>query len=353
MEPMDQDVKLKESGKIFRAGGMIFLSTAALLLIWRLVLPYIMRLFPNLDAATEDIVSTAIFDFLVQIVSLLIVPFLICRFYLKKSAKEVLYISNVRPVTPLICFFSFLLGICAFIITIYVSFLWQYFLTLLGYDGSSSSPMPEKFHLWHLLLMLFLTAILPAICEEFTNRGLLITAVRGSFSSKVTVILGGVVFGLFHQYISQTVYTALMGMLLTYLVLNTRSLIPAAIVHFTNNAISVLNTFVAEYANLDFLTEILNFLLSVRALFVLVPVVVLGIAAALIGAIKKNYAKYYTDNYAAFINTGERKYRDKIECAWNLGDVRYRPAPVDYTFYIGGAVLTVVYTIFTLVWGFF
>ena len=49
----------------------------------------------------------------------------------------------------------------------------------------------------------------------------------------------------------------------------------------------------------------------------------------------------------------QRKYRDKIECAWNLGDVRYRPAPVDYTFYIGGAVLTVVYTIFTLVWGFF
>lgn len=350
---MNREMDLKDRQKTFRAAGIVIFCTALGLLLSRILLRYIMKVFPVMDDASEDIVSDVIFDIMAQIITLLVVPFLIYKFYLKKSTRDILYMSNVRKTDPRIYPLSVLLGICAFVITIYVSFMWQLILANLGYDGSSSYPMPEKFHLWHLLLMLFLTAVLPAVCEEFTNRGIFLSAMRGSFSKWQTVIIGGITFGLFHQYISQVFYTALMGMLLTYLVLTTRSIIPAAIVHFTNNAISVAVDFMSEYAAIDPISYGVSLLTDSPGLLLLFLIMAVALAALTLMLIKKCYGSYYTKNYAEFLKTGNVDCYEKTVCYWTMADVRYKPTLRDWTFYIGAAVLTAVYTGFTFYWGFF
>lgn len=350
---MNREMDLKERQKTFRAAGLVYFIAALGLLLARILLRYIMPLFPEMDDATDEIVSTVVFDFMAQILTLLVIPFLVYKFYLKKTAKEVLYMSNVRKTDMRIYPLSFLLGICAFIITIYVSFIWQLILANLGFDGSSSSPMPEKFHLWHLLLMLLLTAVLPSVCEEFTNRGIFLSAIRGSFSKWNTVLIGGIAFGLFHQYVSQVFYTALMGMLLTYLVLATRSVIPAAIVHFTNNAISVAVDFIGEYSAVNPMNYITGLITSAPALLFLFLALAVGIAAFALRLIKKCYGEYYSKNYAMYLKTGSSVYYDRVTCYWTMSDVRYKPVLRDWVFYIGAAVLTGVYTIFTFYWGFF
>ena len=286
-ETMKREIVLDERQKAYRAAGFVAFLTSLGLFLSRVFMQFVFDWLPTMDAATEDIVSDVIFDFLAQIVTLLVVPFLVYKFYFKKSAKEVFYMSNFRKTDPVIYLLAFLLGICALILTMYVSYVWQVILLLFGFDGSSSTAMPEKFHLWHLILMLFLTAVLPAICEEFANRGIFLTAMRCSFSKWQTVLIGGIAFGLFHQYISQTFYTALMGMLLTYLVLTTRSVIPACIVHFTNNAVSVVFDFIGEYSSLN-TGSILSYVMTNQpSLLMLLFAAAAGFGYLLIRAIKK------------------------------------------------------------------
>ena len=341
----------KDKQKTVFAAGMVMLEVAACLLLARLVLPYIMDLFPALDEFTEDLVSTVIFDFMVQILALLVIPFLIYKFYLKKSTKEVLYMSNVRRTDARIYILSFLLGIVAVILTMYVSTVWQTMLAMFGYDISSSSPMPDKFQLWHLLLMIFLTAVLPAICEEFTNRGIFLSAMRSCFSETATILIGGIAFGLFHQYITQTFYTALMGMLLTYLVLKTRSIIPAAIVHFTNNFISVIMNFATTYLQSDPCTFIINLVTSSALFNFLVLAVSVALLVVLLYYINRIYGKYYTGNYAEYLKTGDAKYLNNVACYWNTGDVKYVMSNREKVCYFGAIAVTAVYTVFTFIWG--
>ena len=78
----------KDKQKTVFAAGMVMLEVAACLLLARLVLPYIMDLFPALDEFTEDLVSTVNFELMVQILALLVITFLIYKIYLKKSNKK-------------------------------------------------------------------------------------------------------------------------------------------------------------------------------------------------------------------------------------------------------------------------
>lgn len=350
---MKREIVPDERQKAYRAAGIVAFLTSLGLFLSRVFMQFVFDWLPAMDAATEDIVSDVIFDFLAQIITLLVVPFLVYKFYLKKSAKEVFYMANFRKTDPIIYVLSFFLGICAFVLTLYVSYVWQVILAMLGFDGSSSTAMPEKFHFWHLLLMLFLTAVLPSICEEFTNRGIFLTAMRCSFSKWQTVFIGGLAFGLFHQYISQTFYTALMGMLLTYLVLTTRSVFPACIVHFTNNAIAVAFDFIGEYSSFNYSSLLSYVMLNVPSLFIVGFIAAAGLGYLLICAIKKRYAAYYVNNYTEFLKTGNQKYYDNVLPAWEMGDVRYRPTLRDNAFLIAAVVLTAAYTVLTFVTGLF
>lgn len=352
---MNREVAIDDRQKKFRAVGIVLFCTSLGLLVARVLLRYIMKLYAGkLDDATEEIVTDVIFTICSQVIVLFVIPFTVYKLYLKKSAKEIFFLSNFRPTDKRVYFLSVLLGISACIVSMGVSVIWQMILLLLGCDATSSSTMPETFQWWHLLLSLILTAVLPAICEEFVNRGMLVGVLRNSFSEKMTVLLGGIAFGLFHQYISQTVYTALMGMLLTYLVLKTRSIIPAAIVHFTNNAISVIMEFMQTYASPENpLMVIGDFIMSDMRLMAFVWLAGIVALLGLLHAIKKCYSSYYCDNYAGFLKTGDENCYNKIACDWTCGNVRYKPTKSDAVFYIGSLIITAAYTLFSFFRGYF
>ena len=350
---MDREALLKERQKAFGAASLVAFLTSLGLFLARVIMQFVYDVLPPMSDAAEEIVSDVIFSVMSQIITLFIVPLLVYKFCLKKSCREVFYMSNFRKTDGVIYVLSFLLGICAFILTLYVSYIWQVILALFGFDGSSSTAMPEKFNFWHLLLSLFLTAVLPAICEEFTNRGLFLTAMRRSFSKWQTILIGGIAFGLFHQYISQTFYAALMGMLLTYLVLTTRSIFPACIVHFTNNAIAVAFDFIGEYSTFNYGSVLSYVMLNQPEILLLVLALTVGAAYLIIRAINRRYAAYYVKNYTEFLKTGDQTAYDACIPAWNDGDVRYRPTLRDKAFLIGAVVLTAAYTVLTFVTGLF
>lgn len=99
-----------------------------------------------------------------------------------------------------------------------------------------------------LVKWLALTALLPAIFEEFSHRGILLDAFSEESESS-QVILSGILFSLMHTNVMQAVYAFIGGCIFAYLVIRSRSIYPAMILHFCNNAIACLSEYGSQHPN--------------------------------------------------------------------------------------------------------
>ncbi len=91
-------------------------------------------------------------------------------------------------------------------------------------------------------LVLLAVGLMPALCEELLFRG----AVLGALNENPTLStlrkcsIVGLAFGFIHLSILRFVPTTLMGIMLTWLRLRSRSIVPAMLLHFLNNSTAVL-----------------------------------------------------------------------------------------------------------------
>lgn len=90
---------------------------------------------------------------------------------------------------------------------------------------------------WALILAF---AILPGICEEFAFRGMLLSGLRDRLGGWRTVVLVGIIFGAFHIYVFKIPPVAILGMVLAFVCLRTRSIIPGILIHMANNGFGVI-----------------------------------------------------------------------------------------------------------------
>ena len=86
---------------------------------------------------------------------------------------------------------------------------------------------------------LFLFAFTPAVCEEVFFRGLILRGLLRRMPPGPAIALGAVMFGLFHVDIYRLLPTTLLGVMLGFIAWRSRSLWPAIVAHFLNNAILV------------------------------------------------------------------------------------------------------------------
>jgi sodium transport system permease protein len=87
-----------------------------------------------------------------------------------------------------------------------------------------------------LLGTLALVALTPAICEEALFRGPILRGLRARTSPAAAVVLTGLLFGIFHVELSRILPTAVLGVLLSLVALESGSILPAMLAHFLNNA---------------------------------------------------------------------------------------------------------------------
>ena len=132
---------------------------------------------------------------------------------------------------------TFVIGICMIYIATMIATLWNAILNLMGYTASPGTADDNT--IGAIILQLFMTAVLPGFCEEFTHRGLLFYGYRDS-GFKVVVVTA-LLFALMHQNIRQTGYTFFDGVVIGLLAYYTGSIWPGIFVHFFNNAYSVIS----------------------------------------------------------------------------------------------------------------
>ena len=91
-------------------------------------------------------------------------------------------------------------------------------------------------------------ALTPAICEELLFRGYLQRQVERGWGTVTSILLVGILFGLYHLRLSQVVPLSLLGIYLGFVVWATGSVWTGSLVHLLNNGLAVL---AAAYARQD------------------------------------------------------------------------------------------------------
>ena len=89
-------------------------------------------------------------------------------------------------------------------------------------------------------------ALTPAICEELLFRGYLQRQVERGWGTVASIVVVGVLFGLYHLRLSQAIPLSLLGVYLGFVVWATGSLWAGVLVHLLNNGLAVVASAVAR-----------------------------------------------------------------------------------------------------------
>ncbi len=90
---------------------------------------------------------------------------------------------------------------------------------------------------WYVMIVAL--ALTPAICEELLFRGFLMAGLKDRISQFKTILVVGVIFGLFHYQLEKIPIVTLMGIVLAIVCLRSGSIFLAMIVHLANNGVGV------------------------------------------------------------------------------------------------------------------
>ena len=215
-----------------------------------------------------DIVYTAI----IQIGIILVLPMSLYTLFLHNKTGFVDTFRDTQlngKINFKVILISFGLGLLAFFVNIAISTLFNGILSFFGYSQpvSVSTGYESMFPNWAtFLIQLTTVAILPAICEEFLHRGVLLNGLK-EIGIKKAILISSLMFGLLHFNINQFFYATILGMLMALVSVVSKSIYPAMIIHFTNNAISVYLSSAESYGwfGKNFYNYLNNFLQSNNA----------------------------------------------------------------------------------------
>ena len=101
------------------------------------------------------------------------------------------------------------------------------------------------------IISFVIVSISPAICEEAVFRGVVMLSFDNGKNKWIAIVVTGLIFGAFHGNIWRFVPTALLGIMLGYIVYETDNMIYGALFHAINNAMPLLSIFAMKsmYSN--------------------------------------------------------------------------------------------------------
>lgn len=158
-----------------------------------------------------------------------IIPAIIYLMVTKQSAKDVLRLNKLHfKDGMLIILLSF---ICQPIMTFF-SILSQFF-----FDNEIANFMIEIINTPYILLLL-IVAVLPAITEEITIRGVVLSGYDNK-NIYLSCIITGLFFGIMHLDPQQFLYATVLGFILAIIVRITNTIFASALMHFFINGTSI------------------------------------------------------------------------------------------------------------------
>lgn len=110
---------------------------------------------------------------------------------------------------------------------------------LFPFMGSGETALSDRTDMYGISMLLLAVAVCPAVCEEVAFRGFVMGRLK-EYGDGFAVVMSALVFGMMHGNLPKILFAFLTGLLLGCIRQATGSLIPSMLVHFCNNAVSVL-----------------------------------------------------------------------------------------------------------------
>lgn len=193
-----------------------------IIILLQLFLPVhlIFRWFNITDSKTMLLISHVI---------TFIFPAIIYLIITKQSAKDVLKLNKLYLKDALLIIL--LAFVCQPIMTFFSLISQFFFENEIGnfVTGIVNSPY---------IILLLLIAVLPAVTEEITIRGIVLSGYEDK-NIYLSCIITGLLFGIMHLDPQQFLYTAVLGFVLALVVRITNSIFASALIHFFINGTSI------------------------------------------------------------------------------------------------------------------
>ncbi|MBR2467953.1 MAG: CPBP family intramembrane metalloprotease [Clostridia bacterium] len=189
-----------------------------------------------------------------KVVNMAFVPgtfFLIYFLYCRKNNINMIYASQVRlKINWLKALTVVVIAVTAvFLVSPMISLI-DHLFTFVGYNPKNDLPY-EMTNVLTFIIGIITMAVLPAICEELLFRGLILKGVQTKFGPHVSILISAAMFTLLHGSLQQTVYQFILGTLLGYAMYYGKSIIYPILLHFINNLVVVITSFIYTLKGID------------------------------------------------------------------------------------------------------
>lgn len=192
-------------------------------------------LFGSVTETSSDYICTI----LVQVVLLVGLPLLFMHYCAKQPYNVIFRRHKLNPINGKMVGWSILLGICVFVVILYVSTFWSGMLNAFGYSSSGiSDSSTSDSPILDLILGIIFVGVLPGFCEEFSHRGMVLGNLKPDGAVRA-ILLSSLLFALMHLNIVQFGYAFVAGLILGTVTLMTKSIVPGMIVHCVSNSLNV------------------------------------------------------------------------------------------------------------------
>ena len=334
----------------------------------------LVRVIATFGTFSNGVGGDILFTFLIQVCILAIFPFIMYMVFLKVKPKEVFQHCNFFHINIPVVLISLRLGIISFT----------------GYEFSGGSSVAD-YSTGNFFLQLFLVAVLPAICEEFLHRGILLQGIK-HIGFKKAIVISSLLFALIHFNVQQVFYAFIIGLILGFVAVVSKNIYPAMIIHFVNNGIATYLEFAGNrgwaFGNiLDNLSEFLktNTPFVVFTVVVIVMLVVVALLCLFIWllykqsiirkvnkAINKAYSHFSVLSRNNPIHVGDehdvmlellenntllnldfKPMDNPIDIVLPKERSRYKSSRKDRVFMWAAIVMGGMITLFTYIWGLF
>ncbi len=115
---------------------------------------------------------------------------------------------------------------------------------------STYNTLEDPQNAFDVIALFLATAIMPALIEEISLRGILMTPMR-KYGNAFAILASSYIFGIFHGDAAQISFAFICGLFFGYAVVVTGSIWPAVIIHALNNSLSCISSVLVTYVSED------------------------------------------------------------------------------------------------------
>lgn len=292
----NQSEKIKQKKEIARvsiATGLAVIGFTVLSFVLALLL-HLMPWFTN-NYGKNDAFSVC-FDAIYSMI-IIGVPFLCAYLFLKKrgNIKELPLGTPKNGTAFILLIFA---GLMACLVGSYLSSMLGNIVE--GFFGISFTMPDDGVKLTSpaiILIYVFRTALIPALIEEFSVRGVVMQSLR-KYGDRFAIIMSALVFALMHGNMVQIPFAFVAGIAIGYAVIATGTMWTGVIIHFINNFISIMMQ--VSFDNLP------QGKANIMTLAISGGVVLIGIVCALVYKFRYAHAFKLENKKSSLLSNGEK-----------------------------------------------